>query len=393
MQEPNVGIYLDFENLAISAETVYTSQDKPLIIEPLIDFAASKGNICIRKAYADWTKQICGQYQSILMEGGFELVHMPDTNLQGKNGVDVRLAVDVMDNLANLEHIGVMIIGSGDSDFIPLIQHIKAKGVQAIVIGFEHSVARLIKKNSIEFKSLEDIIGEPDIEGIHDYSAERINGYGRELIVRFIKNHNPEEPILLSSFKQSLLRMDPEFSEKDLGYSSFTKFLQAYQGDVVQKIDLEHEGSPVVYLSEIAPTTDYTVNSNDAASSFLNRKMRFQRDPKKRMELANILFQALNDQGALSMNEMFEIVQNQLSEEIPPPKTEIKKYINTLFTGKAFTPIFEDAPRPLLTKPFKLHESITQPEKLDQVYILRMVDILQNKYPSLTNEDILDLLI
>ncbi|MEL6626579.1 MAG: NYN domain-containing protein, partial [Bacteroidota bacterium] len=93
----NVAIYLDFENLAISAETVYPSRDKPLDIGPLVDYATTKGVICSRKAYADWSKDIFAQYQNRLMDQGFELIHLPETNLQGKNGSDVRLAVDVME--------------------------------------------------------------------------------------------------------------------------------------------------------------------------------------------------------------------------------------------------------------------------------------------------------
>jgi hypothetical protein len=92
MSETNVAIYLDFENLAISAEQVYPSKDMPLNLRPILDYAASLGNICIKKAYADWLKPAMSQYQRTLVESGFELVHLPETTSQGKNGGDVRLA-------------------------------------------------------------------------------------------------------------------------------------------------------------------------------------------------------------------------------------------------------------------------------------------------------------
>ena len=126
MEGSSIAVYLDFENLAISADTVYPSKRKPLLIEPILDFAASKGVICLKKAYADWSKDMFSQYQTRLMEQGFELVHLPETNSQGKNGSDVRLAIDVMDYLGVYAEVSTFIIGSGDTDFIPLIQNEKA---------------------------------------------------------------------------------------------------------------------------------------------------------------------------------------------------------------------------------------------------------------------------
>ena len=111
MEEQKVAIYLDFENLAISAETIYPSQDRPLALQPLVDYATTKGAILIKKAYADWSKEIFAQYQTMLMEQGFELIHLPETNLQGKNGSDVRLAVDVMEFVELFPGIDTLLIG------------------------------------------------------------------------------------------------------------------------------------------------------------------------------------------------------------------------------------------------------------------------------------------
>lgn len=47
MEGGNVAIYLDFENLAISADTVYPSRVGPLSIDPIVEFALDKGAIRI----------------------------------------------------------------------------------------------------------------------------------------------------------------------------------------------------------------------------------------------------------------------------------------------------------------------------------------------------------
>ena len=98
MKRECVAVYLDFENLAISAETSST-QINALQIKAIMEFAATKGNICLKQAYADWSKDLFAQYQNTLLELGFELIHLPSSNLQGKNGADVRLAIDVIEHL------------------------------------------------------------------------------------------------------------------------------------------------------------------------------------------------------------------------------------------------------------------------------------------------------
>ena len=113
MNEENVAIYLDFENLVISAEETYPSKNKPMQMGPVVDFANSKGNIIVKKAYADWSVGDFSSYQGNLIKHGFELVHLPATSAQGKNGSDVKLAIDVMRHLDMLKNVDTVIIGSG----------------------------------------------------------------------------------------------------------------------------------------------------------------------------------------------------------------------------------------------------------------------------------------
>ena len=79
-------------------------------------------------------------------------------------GPSVRLAVDVMENLELFPSIDTIVIGSGDTDFIPLLQKIRARGKNVIVVGFEHSVGSLVKSNCTEFKALTELLGEPEAE-------------------------------------------------------------------------------------------------------------------------------------------------------------------------------------------------------------------------------------
>jgi len=68
-------------------------------------------------------------------------------------------------------------------------------------------------------------------------------------------------------------------------------------------------------------------------------------------------------------------------------KIEIRKLMNTLFTGNAFHQQ-EYVKGPLLARPFQLHESITGPEVLEQCYISRIREILKNRFSKLESEEI-----
>ncbi|MEZ4825228.1 MAG: NYN domain-containing protein [Bacteroidia bacterium] len=393
MEGQNVAIYLDFENLAISAETVYPSKRKPFLIEPLVDFATTKGAVLIKKAYADWSKDIFSQYQNALMEQGFELIHLPETNLQGKNGSDVRLAVDVMEYMELFPRINTILIGSGDTDFIPLIQRLRARGKEVIIVGFEHSVGKLVKRNSDEFKSLEELLGKPEAESpISGLIDEPDMEYGRDLMVRFLRSRNEDEPVLMSRLKQQLLRLDPSFSEKELGYSTFKQFVESLSGDLVDKIESEDQSLPMVFFADV-PEVEISkeVNTRENAVQFLNKKLRYQKATPKRLELSGVLINGLKEDKPMSMNQMFEFVSENLERKIP--KTDIKKYINTLFTGGAFQPEDKKINGPLLSRPLYLKDSLRNPELLDGIYIQRVSEILQSRYTDLGAQEILEMLI
>jgi len=390
METQNVAIYLDFENLAISAEEVYPSKDRPLLIGPIVDFAATKGNLCIKKAYADWSKEFFSQYQNRLMEHGFELIHLPATNSQGKNGSDVRLAIDVMENLELFQTINTLIIGSGDTDYIPLVQRIRSRGKEVIVIGFEHSVGNLIKVNSAEFKSLEELIGKPEEESLSSDLMQETNGrYGRELMIRYLKNKNDDEPVMMATLKQDLLRLDPSFSEKKLGFVSFKKYIQSLVGDLIEKIETTENSLLLVYFADLDPNMNTKVNVQEEAKHFLFKNIRYQRNHSKRQDISTMLFAEFRDSKELTMNQMVDRTHQQLKNVT---KIDIRKYVNILFTGKAFKQFDKGQRRPLLSRAVKLKEMVNSPIVLEQIYINRVIDILKNRYPTLEDEEISQLL-
>jgi uncharacterized LabA/DUF88 family protein len=233
MGKKQTAVYLDFENIAISAGEVYKGQHMPVKMEPIVSYAEAKGKLRVKKVYADWSKKKFSQYQKKLMIQGFDLVHLPETNLLGKNGSDMRLVIDVMDHIQTFPEIDTVIIGSGDSDFIPLLQYLQSKNKDVIIVGFEHSVSEVIKHYCTEFRSLEEIIG-PPTKNPKPSQHQKIRA--RNLLHKVAKALGTE-PVELTEVKKILLDIAPRYNPRSLGFASTKKMLKAFEGDLVEKIE------------------------------------------------------------------------------------------------------------------------------------------------------------
>ena len=167
-EEPSVALYWDFENLHASLcearqEGAYSQQDKrfrvqePLIdIQTVIDLAASFGPIAIHRAYCNW--QYFGRYRDALLQNAVELIQLFPPGGSAKNGADIRLCLDAMEDIGRFAHIGTVVIVSGDSDFMPLAQKIKAAGRRLIGIGTEQNTNRHWARSCNEFRYYENLM-------------------------------------------------------------------------------------------------------------------------------------------------------------------------------------------------------------------------------------------
>ncbi|MCJ7798460.1 MAG: NYN domain-containing protein, partial [Polaromonas sp.] len=132
--EASVALYWDFENLHASLaearqEGAYSKQDnrfkvqEPLIdVQAVVETAASFGPIAINRAYCNW--QYFSRYRDALLQCAVELIQLFPPGGSAKNGADIKLCLDAMEDLGRFGHIGTIIIVGGDSDFMPVSQKV-----------------------------------------------------------------------------------------------------------------------------------------------------------------------------------------------------------------------------------------------------------------------------
>jgi hypothetical protein len=184
-----------------------------------------------------------------------DLVQLFPAAAYAKNGADIRLAVDAVEDMFRLPDLTHVVIVAGDSDYIALAQRCKRLGRYVVGIGIAGSISRSLTAACDEFVTYDALPGvpvftppaasepaapkrkgratkatepqdtpqdadpEPDPQGTASALLERALRIGHE--------KDDADWLHNSAVKAQMKRMDPSFSEKSLGYRSFSDFLRA----------------------------------------------------------------------------------------------------------------------------------------------------------------------
>ncbi|MGR2752541.1 NYN domain-containing protein [Agromyces arachidis] len=332
--EPRVALYFDFDNIVISRydqlhgdgayrkDTSRTKVVQPgtqawkrlqqatVDIDAVLDFAATFGTIAIARAYADWSTPVNASYRNQLIERAVDLVQLFPLSAT-KNGADIRLSVDAIEDLFLIENLSHIVIVAGDSDYVALAQKAKKLGRYVVGIGVTGGTSRALTAACDEYADYDALLATdaavrddeagspsngattaaadeaatkpkrtrakakpseadgdgsdaaPDAEregdgkgtgtgngnGKGDGSQKRgakasdaddaapVNprNPGRLLLkaLELLRAKNDQDWQASSAVKNQMLRMDPSFQERRLGFATFTDFLKS-RGGVVE---------------------------------------------------------------------------------------------------------------------------------------------------------------
>lgn len=264
MTEPStrVAVYLDFDNIVISRYDQVNGRssfqkDKAKGLEPdkltkatvdigaILDFASSFGTLVLTRAYADWSAEVNAEYRQQLVGRAVDLVQLFPAAAYGKNGADIRLAVDAVEDMFRLPDLTHVVIVAGDSDYIPLAQRCKRLGRYAVGIGVAGSSSRMLAAACDEFVVYDSLPGIPTPAPEPEARQQKRTRKGQEpdpqaqataLLTRALQiglEKDDVEWLHNSVVKAQMKRMDPSFSEKSLGFKSFSDFLRS-RSDVVE---------------------------------------------------------------------------------------------------------------------------------------------------------------
>jgi uncharacterized protein (TIGR00288 family) len=211
---PNAALLIDFDNVTLGIRSDLTKELKHLLNSDII-----KGKVAVSRAYADWRRY--HQYIVPLSESSIDLIFAPAFGNNKKNATDIRLAIDAMELVFTRPEIGTFILLSGDSDFSMLVIKLKEYGKYVIGVGIRESASDLLIQNCDEYFSYSDLAGltkETDLP-----SAQK----DPWVLVREAVGQMAREGDVMRSdrLKQVMQQIDPNFDEKNAGFSRFSKFV------------------------------------------------------------------------------------------------------------------------------------------------------------------------
>ena len=282
-----VAVYIDFDNIVISrydnlhGDGAWRKDDarfhRPdlasadaidvklaqaeIDLGAIIDYGSSFGVVGMTRAYADWSVPANAAYRKALVDRAVDLVQLFAT-AGTKNGADIRLAVDAVEDLSRHPDITHVALVAGDSDYVPLAQRCKRMGRFVVGIGVAGSTSRALVNACDEFQRYEALPGvtppklEPKVEVPKKETAKKATvkraaakkaappetvesvdaGEPLEqveataLLLRAARvglEKSDDEWLHASSVKSQMQRMNPAFKEKSLGFSSFRAFVES----------------------------------------------------------------------------------------------------------------------------------------------------------------------
>jgi uncharacterized protein (TIGR00288 family) len=327
--EPRVALYFDFDNIVISRydqlhgdgayrkdtarKTVTPSTETgrklttaTVDVDAVLDFAATFGTIAIARAYADWSTPVNASYRGQLIDRAVDLVQLFPLAKSMKNGADIRLAVDAVEDMFRIEDLTHIVIVAGDSDYVALAQKCKRLGRYVVGIGVAGGTSRALTASCDEFADYDALLStdaavaddeaadttaptaaaEPEAsapprarrassrsvkakaadaaadaaatEAVVESAVEPepaaasksptkstadadavpaaggTRNPGRLLLkaMELLRAKNDQEWQASGAVKNQMLRMDPSFQERRLGFGSFTDFVKSRAGVV-----------------------------------------------------------------------------------------------------------------------------------------------------------------
>ncbi|HZJ82705.1 MAG TPA: NYN domain-containing protein [Clostridia bacterium] len=215
MDKKNYAIFIDLENTGGNVNT----------LNKVIEKVKIRGDILIGKVYG--YQECFSGLKEILLSNTFNVVPSIRYGVNQKNNLDIQLVIDALDVAYTNPLIDCFCIVSGDSDYTPLVGKLKSMGKFVLGISRSEVASNIFIKACNEFIFLETVTTKSKIkEKTGENESDSTQGELLEVVKNIIEDQgDPDGTMFVSELKKTLLRLRPDFSEKNYGYNSFGRLL------------------------------------------------------------------------------------------------------------------------------------------------------------------------
>jgi uncharacterized protein (TIGR00288 family) len=260
-------VFVDLENAGA----------KEAVLNNIIDKVKIRGDILLGKVYG-YTDQY-SDLKECLLSNTFSVVPSLRYGINQKNSLDIQLVIDAMEVAYANPMIDSFCIVSGDSDYMPLVGKLKAMGKHVLGLSRSEAASHIFIKACNEFMFLESVSvaksskkkeqGTPDLPQLVSMT---------ETIVA----DQDDDMMYASELKDTLLRLRPEFNERDYGCASFGKFITMLEG-VSDKLKVWVEGSSMKIGLSVKDAPEMQLTRQNMIDVFKEQLARFKRDGFERI--------------------------------------------------------------------------------------------------------------
>ncbi len=233
-----IAVYWDFENIHLSVGSLlgrgpsYGPVDTLVNLEAIMGYIAGFGVVAINRAYGNW--QWYGKYGSHLQQHSIQTVQMFPSGRNAKNGADIRMAIDIMDDLARFPNIATVVIVSGDVDFVPVAQRVRQAGIGVVGIGTIAASNKNWIASCTEFKQYGNLLPRRanDMNMDSPLVETSRNDNPASLLVRAINNtqrRRGTEWVGLGDIRPAMTQLDSTFDPAAYGETKFINFVRRFE--------------------------------------------------------------------------------------------------------------------------------------------------------------------
>ncbi len=313
MQErQNIAVFVDYDNIEIGVKSTLRRE---FDVSLPLDALKERGDIVAKFAYANWSRQEPAVRQ--MAENAVQMVQRLPSPRGDKNGADINLALDALEMAFTHRNVNAFAIISGDSDFIPLVNKLKAYGKTIYIVGGKAFTSNILQQNCHEFISYESLLtddvrviperkyvpaqrdsaprgGDPAPRGSdapapaaqqqQAHAQTQGGGYRRgrpqplevaqamPLVERALsvlqrRGVQPQLGLLKSTMKQ----LDPSFNERSYGASAFSEFIDRMKSAGYIQLHGTEGRYTIELLSGAAAATSGAAHRKDDALPLLRQ--------------------------------------------------------------------------------------------------------------------------
>lgn len=220
-------------------------------IEIILAELAKVGVVNIRRAYGNWKKQELKGWEAALHPYAIRPMQQFDYS-KGKNATDMSLCIDAM-HLLYTERPEAFAIVSSDSDFTPLVLHIKERGAKVFGFGASKTPGPFVDACS-QFLDLDKIGEEAQPEavakgaGVSRVPSAKLRQDTRlvSLLRNAVEAAQGDDGWAMLSQVRGQISNQASFDPRNYGYATFSKLVSA-----TELFEMAGEGTPRVSVRDI----------------------------------------------------------------------------------------------------------------------------------------------